>query len=345
MSSSEDKSYRVSLDLLASPSFGDGTAPPRSAIPTANTPKVKPERPSKSTSGGEKNSDTKIIDDNMHIAARLDAMRVQEDAVHSCHNYFRRSESKDIDEGCRASMVDWCRQVQAALDLHPETVCIATSFLDRYLSSERGRSREALEDRHRFQIAFITCFYVAIKILQPTELNVRELAARLCQGYYDEEDVLSMERDILYALEGKLACPTPMEYVAHLLQLLPELDPSATVYLLETSQEYADRALPDFYFATSKPSVVGAGCLVSCLTEIDVLSSSERKSFWIKLGKMTDIVGIMYAQKKLLEGKSSSEDVAATKSGFKADKRSSSKAAQYSQKIAVASRDDHFLCA
>ncbi|KAL7534930.1 hypothetical protein ACHAWF_004997, partial [Thalassiosira exigua] len=96
-----------------------------------------------------------MIMNDVDISARLDAMSAQEKGTSLCHDYFQQSASKDVDEGCRASMVAWCRQVQTALDVHPDTVWIATSFLDRYLSSGKGHSKGALEDRHRFQLAFI----------------------------------------------------------------------------------------------------------------------------------------------------------------------------------------------
>ncbi|KAL7538659.1 hypothetical protein ACHAWF_006171, partial [Thalassiosira exigua] len=188
-----------------------------------------------------------------------------------------------------------------------------TSLLDRHLSSGKGQSKEAIEDRYRFQLAFITCFYISVKIHEPVGLSAQELSAHLCRGYYNEKDAIAMECDVLFALEWRLLGPTPMGYVTNFLELLPELDPSATKYLLEKSPQYVDRATADFYFATLKPSVVGAGCLVSCLTEIDVLTSSERQSFWIKLSKMADLISIMRAQKKLLEGKSSQEENEATK--------------------------------
>ena len=92
--------------------------------------------------------------------SRLEAIRAQEDAASPCYNYFQRSSTADdVDEECRKSMAMWFQQMQQALELNSETAWIATSFWDRYVSSGKGRSQEALEDRHKFQLAGIASFY------------------------------------------------------------------------------------------------------------------------------------------------------------------------------------------
>ena len=106
----------------------------------------------------------------------IEAMRVQEDTTIRCCNYFHRTKAgKDVDESSRKAMIEWCQQVQKSLNFSPETVWIAISFFDRYLSSGKGKSGEALDDRYKFQLAAISAFYVAIKIHEPVELNADTL--------------------------------------------------------------------------------------------------------------------------------------------------------------------------
>eukprot|EP00571_Detonula_confervacea_P006939 CAMPEP_0172320742 /NCGR_PEP_ID=MMETSP1058-20130122/41293_1 /TAXON_ID=83371 /ORGANISM="Detonula confervacea, Strain CCMP 353" /LENGTH=296 /DNA_ID=CAMNT_0013036069 /DNA_START=131 /DNA_END=1021 /DNA_ORIENTATION=- len=247
-----------------------------------------------------------IINDDDHIDIdiinRIKAMRSQENATSACYNYFQRNSCKDVDKACRESMVVWCQQVQKALKLSPETVWIAISFFDRYLSSGKGKSKQALEDRYKFQLAAITSFYTAVKIYESTELNVVTLA-KLCRGFYAESDIISMEKDILFALDWRVSCPTPMEFVRHLLELLPEkIKSSFSDSLLEASQKHMDHTATDFYFTFCKPSVIGASCLVSSLAGTDILSSSQRQTFWLQLSSLTDLIGIMEAQNRLLKG-------------------------------------------
>ncbi|KAL7543690.1 hypothetical protein ACHAXR_012998 [Thalassiosira sp. AJA248-18] len=239
---------------------------------------------------------------NNGILERIEAMRAQEDTLSTCYHYFHGSacNTTDIDEACRKSMVVWCQQIQKSLKLSPETVWIAISFLDRYLSSGKGKSQEALQNRFKFQLAAITSFYVAVKINESVELDVATLA-KLCKGYYAESKILSMETDIIFALDWRVSCPTPMDFVRHLLKLLPgDINSKG---LLEASQKNVEHACTDFYFSFCKPSVVAASCLASCLIGTEILSSTERQAFWRQIARITDLVGVMDAQSKLQDGK------------------------------------------
>lgn len=241
---------------------------------------------------------------NTDFLSRIEAMRAQEDATSSCYNYLESS-SRGINLASRTSMVQWCQQVQKALKLSSETSWIAISFFDRYLSSGKGRSQQALQDRYKFQLAAVTSFYTAVKMNETRELNAVTLA-KLCQGYYKVSDILSMEEDILFALDWRVSnSHTPMEFVRQLIELLPvKYNSSISDSLLEACRNHMDHTITDFYFTFCKPSVVGASCLASVLTQADILSTSERQAFWLQLTDLTDLIGVMEAQSKLLQGKS-----------------------------------------
>ena len=237
---------------------------------------------------------------------RLEAMKAQEESTR-CHNYFQRS-ACCLHESCRKDMVIWLQQMQRALELSSETVWIATRFLDRYVSSGKGKSQEALEDRYNFQLAAIAAFYTAVKIHEypVVKLDVVKLV-KICKGYYEESEILFTEEDILSALDWRVTTPTPMEFVRVFIELLPERIASSSTTsdrLLETSQKFVDGTTTDFYFTFFKPSVIGAACLASSVSATKgILSSSERKAFWLQLAKTTDMIEVMEAQNRLLSGK------------------------------------------
>lgn len=257
------------------------------------------------------------------VLRRLDAMRSDEDAAHCTYNYITKSKVADatIDEACRRAMVEWCFQVQRALDLSPETVSIAVSCMDRYLSSGKGRSPEALRDRYKFQLSAITGFYIAVgRNEESIDLNVDALV-RLCGGGFQREHVLAMEEDMLLALERRVCCPTPMEFVTQLMHLLPwndKLGEQPRRDIVEACQRHVEETSSDIYFAFSKPSVVGASCLASALTRGKHLTSGERSQFWLHLAKVTDLIDVMEAQNRLLAGrrvrKSTPTDAASARS-------------------------------
>eukprot|EP00581_Thalassiosira_minuscula_P009633 CAMPEP_0183707280 /NCGR_PEP_ID=MMETSP0737-20130205/3894_1 /TAXON_ID=385413 /ORGANISM="Thalassiosira miniscula, Strain CCMP1093" /LENGTH=278 /DNA_ID=CAMNT_0025934897 /DNA_START=286 /DNA_END=1122 /DNA_ORIENTATION=+ len=227
-------------------------------------------------------------------------MQAQEEMMQSYY-YFQQKTCNDIDVSSRNLMAVWCQQLQKILKLCPGTASIAISLFDQYLSSDKGRSQEALQDRYMFQLAAIGSFFIAIKLFETMELDA-VTRAELCHNYYTAADILSMEEDILLALNGEVICPTPMEFVRDMMELLPEkIDSTVSQQILETTQEYADHTTTDFFFAFCKPSVVGASCLASALTGSNVLSASERQAFWLDLGRIVDLVDVIEAQNKILE--------------------------------------------
>jgi hypothetical protein len=172
------------------------------------------------------NTTNNTQDETLSVIA---SMRSQEDEVATCYNYLQRSTNHTIDDSCRTSMITWCQQVQRALKLSPETVWIATSFFDRYLSSGKGKSNAALQDKYKFQLAAITSFYISVKLYEDVELSISTLA-KLCKGYYKDNDIIECEEDILFALNFRLATPTAMDFVQHYLKLLPsEMNTSSVI--------------------------------------------------------------------------------------------------------------------
>ena len=231
------------------------------------------------------------------IISRINAMREQEDRTERCQNYFAFcSNSSDVDTSCRKAMANWCYQVADTLGFSHETVSLTMSFLDRYLSSRRGRSQEALDSRNMFQLVAITCFYTAVKTYEPVELGV-DLLTKMCRGFYSETDIISMERDILFALDWRVSGPTPMDFVRHLIELLPSCESKCS--LIENAEKYMDQTTTDLQFSCFKPSVVGASCLISSFTQTHCFDSDELDSFRVRLSQMIDLADVMELQKKL----------------------------------------------
>ena len=234
--------------------------------------------------------------DAHELISRINAMREQEDRSERCQNYFAWSNNSDVDVSCRKAMADWCFQVAGTLQFSHETVGLTMSFLDRYLSSRRGRSQEALDSRNMFQLAAITCFYTAVKTFEPVELGV-DLLAKMCRGFYSEADILAMERDILFALDWRVSGPTPMDFVRHLIELLPSCESNCS--LAENAEKYMDQVTSDLQFSFFKPSVVGASCLASSLTQAHCFSADELASFSLRLSQIVDVAEVVEVQKKL----------------------------------------------
>jgi hypothetical protein len=225
-----------------------------------------------------------IVNNHTDTIDRLNAMREQEQKRAKCFNYLEANNG-DIDDGCRRAMVTWINQVRAALSLSPDTVWIAMSLFDQYLSSGEGNSREVLRSKRKFQLACITAYYTAVKIHEPVVLGL-DMLMQICRGTYTESDVTSMERDILTALNWRVCGHTPIEFVRNLLEMTPDQIPSsASESLLGDCQKHLDLAISDVASTCSRPSDVGMSCLQKSLDASKSLSPSEKQSIRTRLSE------------------------------------------------------------
>jgi hypothetical protein len=224
------------------------------------------------------------IYDEACVLERIKAMRSLEGKTARCRNYL----TPQVDSTCRKLMVDWCFILVDAFALSRETVGVTMSILDRYLSSGKGKSHEALECRQTFQRAVVTSFFMAIKINEPTVLDIKMLV-KLCRGVYKQKDIIDTEMEILSALEWRVyaSSTAPMEYVRHFVDLLPEYVDVADL-ILENAARRMDVATADVCFSTCRASSVGMACLAGALDEMSSMSWSDKEALWSELSRKLD---------------------------------------------------------
>jgi len=218
------------------------------------------------------------------VLGRIDTMRAREENTSRCHDYF----TPTVDSKCRKLMVNWCFTVVDAFALSRETVGVAMSILDRYLSSGKGKSIDALKCTQAFQRSAITSLFMAIKIHEPSVLGIK-LLVKLCRGVYTERDIVATESEILFALDWRVyaSSTSPMEYVRHLVQLLPEIADVAD-NILENAARRMDVATSDVYFSTCRASSVGVACLAGALDDMSMMSPLDTEALWRALSSLLD---------------------------------------------------------
>ena len=223
------------------------------------------------------------VNEDIEVLERITAMRLQEAKAVTCRNYLTTL----VDDTCRKAMVQWCFTVCDSFDLSRSTVGISMSILDRYICSGKGKSSEARKTKQKYQLATITSFYMAVKVHEPFQLGI-EMLVKLCRGYYSQEAIFAMERDILHALEWRVcAAPTPIEYVRHFLELLPETRDTSNV-IIENAMVYNDKVTLDVSFSTCKTSSVGIACFAGALNDTFVFSQLEKDMIWSTLSEKLD---------------------------------------------------------
>jgi hypothetical protein len=222
-----------------------------------------------------------VYDSKACVLERISAMISRDEKTARCRNYF----TPQVDSTCRKLMVGWCFTVVDAFALSRETVGVAMSILDRYLSSGNGKSNEALKCTQTFQRMAITSFFMAIKIHEPTMLGIK-LLVKLCRGVYKECDIIATENEILSALEWRVYASStgPMEYVRHFVDLLPVCVEVAE-FILEKAAARMDVATSDIFFSTCRASSVGMACLAGALGDMLLISSSDKEALWKELSR------------------------------------------------------------
>lgn len=221
--------------------------------------------------------------------SRLSAMLVQEEMSSSprCFNYFSKKHHSygNIDESCRKAMVTWIQVVQTTLSLSPDTVYIAISIFDQYFSSGKGNSNCVLKEQSKFQLAAITAFYTAIKIHEPIILGLDMLLV-LCRNAYNEADFISMEVDILTAIEWRVSYHTVMDVARTLLELIQNDGLLSSVdidRLTKLCEGEMSTAIADIRSSCCKPSKLGIRCVTIALGELSELSATKKEVICIRM--------------------------------------------------------------
>jgi hypothetical protein len=192
----------------------------------------------------------------------------------------------EVDAQCRVKMCEWCYQVVDYFKFQRETVQISMSYLDRFLATRTGQ--KYLCDRAVYQLAAITCLYVAIKVHEPMELDM-SLLAELSRGSYGVPEIMEMEDEILNELKWKMNPPTAMAIAQHMLSLLPSSLPiDARQALMDVARYQTELCLYDYTASVLlNPSAVATAAVLNAFDGVSCISPTTKSQFVRNLGKMT----------------------------------------------------------
>lgn len=240
------------------------------------------------------NFDGVLTDANQTIE-RIQAMKQKENYYSCCTDYFSgtngsrsvtlstiEESQQDPDVLCRSKMCQWCYTVVEYYNFNRETAEISMSCFDRFLATSQGR--DYLLDQYDFQLASITCLYIAIKVHEPMELGMKTIC-ELSRGKYVVAQISRMEKEILISLQWKVNPPTIESFVQHYLMLLPSSLPAPVRgLLLDATQYLSELSTVDYdLFISYKPSVIGLAVVEYALKKIDNAQfSSSLKNKFIK---------------------------------------------------------------
>ena len=158
-------------------------------------------------------------------------------------------------EGCeadaRASIVQWSFQILQFLHLDAMNIApIALNYVDRYVSVHAN----ILKDRTKYLLVSMTALYLAIKVHGTGVLLDPQAIRTLSRETYTVHEIEAQELQLLMTLQWRLHPPTVVQYVRHLVRLLPcreqqELVEWAALQKIESSYKSGDSSAPAFHFA------------------------------------------------------------------------------------------------
>ncbi|KAJ8038075.1 Cyclin-F [Holothuria leucospilota] len=149
----------------------------------------------------------------------------------------------------RYILLDWLVEVATLKEFSSQTIHLAVSCVDRYLSV-------CSITRCQLQLVGITCMLICARLEEDNIITIRE-AAWLTDGTYKYEEVVRMMGDVVATLRGNLKQLTALDY----LELLVQVDPVSKK--CEYVAKYiAELSLLHSYFGTFRVSVIAASCLL-----------------------------------------------------------------------------------
>ena len=232
--------------------------------------------------------------DIVELTDRLEVMRKQEDTTYVCSGYLKKTTSSTmIDELYRTKMLTWILQVLDFCKFKRETVVIAMSYLDLFLSSGTPRAMDAIKNRKEYQLASMTTLYMAIKLYEPVGIDTNALAL-LSRNTYEAKDFARMEFDILCALKWRVHGPTVLTFLEYFMAIIsprPMRKNTGLDTLIHICKQYIELTLGDYYFVTKKPSTVAIAVLSTGLRQIPIekLSETDRLTLFSKIATATKI--------------------------------------------------------
>ncbi|XP_028267842.1 cyclin-F isoform X2 [Parambassis ranga] len=118
-----------------------------------------------------------------------------------------------IKDTMRYILVDWLVEVTTMKDFSSLTLHVTVGCVDRYLALRSV-------PKARLQLLGIACMVVCTRYISKEILTIRE-AVWLTDNTYKYEDLVRMMGEVVSVLEGKIRCPTLLDYGEVLLSLLP----------------------------------------------------------------------------------------------------------------------------
>jgi len=168
-------------------------------------------------------------------------MEKEKDAV----DPYYLNNQPEINEKMRAVLIDWLVEVHRMFKLIPETLFLAITLIDRYLSVTQVT-------RDNLQLLGVTAMFIAAKFEEIYAPECMDFVY-VSDGACTKQQILKMEQNLLNTLKFNLTHPTPVHFLRRYSKA------AGSDYLLHTLCKYLiELSLIDFNLLKFVPSLIAA---------------------------------------------------------------------------------------
>ncbi|KAM5565789.1 putative cyclin-A3-1 [Rosa sericea] len=169
-------------------------------------------------------------------------------------DYMEKIQKDSINANMRGVLVDWLVEVADEYELLPETLHLAVSYVDKYLSMN-------VVLRSELQLVGVASIFIASKYEEIDPPNVDELSD-ITENTFTKQQVIKMEADILLSLKFEMGNPNVRTFLRKFIDLAqesyyknPNMQFESLIYYL------TDLSLVDYKLVKFLPSIIAASAV------------------------------------------------------------------------------------
>uniref|UniRef100_A0A1J3IQK6 Putative cyclin-A3-1 n=2 Tax=Noccaea caerulescens TaxID=107243 RepID=A0A1J3IQK6_NOCCA len=160
---------------------------------------------------------------------------------------------KDVTPNMRGVLVDWLVEVAEEYKLLSDTLCLAVSYIDRFLSVKTVQ-------RPKLQLVGVSAMLIASKYEEITPPNVEDFCY-ITDNTYTKQEIVKMEADMLLALQFELGNPTSVTFLRRFTRVGQE-DFNMSDLKMEFLCSYlSELSMLDYNSVKFLPSIVAASAV------------------------------------------------------------------------------------
>ncbi|KAK4724311.1 hypothetical protein R3W88_027090 [Solanum pinnatisectum] len=167
-------------------------------------------------------------------------------------NYMEKVQNNVI-PSMRTVLVDWLVEVTEEYKLVSDTLYLAVSYIDRFLSSH-------ILVMDKLQLLGVSCMLVASKYEEISPPHVEDFCY-ITDNTYTREEVVNMERDLLSFLNFEISSPTTITFLRIFIKAAQDNFPFLTLQFEFLSCYLAELSLLDYSCVRFLPSMTAASAI------------------------------------------------------------------------------------